>query len=610
MLISKKLYKIIASFACLILLICTPYISKSQSNNEILLANEYFEQGDVDKALVIYEELAKKKENILLIHKNYFDLLLSSKDFKKAKSYIKKVNRFYPNNPKFKIDEGIYYLISGDKAEANEIFEKIINEKKKDQQRTRSIAQYFFHKQYYTWAEKAYLDSRKALKKDNIYGYELANIYILSNNKDKMLNEYLNILKYNASNINYIKNVLQRTMKEPEDIDSLEEKLVELVQEDNKRPYVELLIWTNLQQKDFYGAFVQARALEIREKGNGEKVYEIGSIALSNKDYEMAIEIFDYITSNFSHTPFYALARKNAIKAKSEHVKSTYPVDLDAINNLIAEYDKLFLDIGANKTSLEGIRNQAMLHAFYLHQFDTAKEKLNFVIDNARTGRSVRLKAKMDLGDLHIFTQEPWESSLLYSQVEKEAKSTPIAYEAKFKNAKLSYFNGDFDLAKAHLDILKEGTTKKIANDAMALSLLIKDNTGLDSTEYAMKRYSAIDLMLFQNKKDSALLAIDKMLDEFPGHSLTDELHWAKANIFVSLGQDDQAIASLELLIEDYSHDILGDDAHFLLANLYEKTDKNKAMELYQEFLIKHKGSIFTSEARKKFRMLRGDEVY
>jgi len=60
-----------------------------------------------------------------------------------------------------------------------------------------------------------------------------------------------------------------------------------------------------------------------------------------------------------------------------------------------------------------------------------------------------------------------------------------------------------------------------------------------------------------------------------------------------------------------YSFDILADDATYKLALIYEedKKDKVKAMELYQKLMTSYQGSTYVVEARKKYRLLRGDIV-
>jgi TolA-binding protein len=208
-----------------------------------------------------------------------------------------------------------------------------------------------------------------------------------------------------------------------------------------------------------------------------------------------------------------------------------------------------------------------------------------------------------------LLKNEPWESALLYSQVEKSEKEQPIGYEAKLRNAKLSYFKGDFALAQEHLDVLKMATSREIANDAMELSLRIQDNTGLDSSETAMKEYAAIELMVFQNQYQKAMSELLKLQDKYKDHSLADDILWLQAKLYLKQQAYQKAVESLDKIIKNYSYDILSDDAHFLIAKiLEEKLDqKAQAMEMYQEHLKKYPGSIYTAETRKRFRMLRKD---
>jgi outer membrane protein assembly factor BamD (BamD/ComL family) len=54
---------------------------------------------------------------------------------------------------------------------------------------------------------------------------------------------------------------------------------------------------------------------------------------------------------------------------------------------------------------------------------------------------------------------------------------------------------------------------------------------------------------------------------------------------------------------------VLSDDAYFLEAEVLEKhlNKKSEAMEIYRDFLSKYPGSVYASEARKRYRELRGD---
>lgn len=588
------------------------HMAVGQDNQKIQLANEYYMQGDADKALDIYGELSNDLRAIPLIHTNYFGLLLSTKDFKSAKKYIQRLNKTYPNNIYYQVDYGILLSEQFEEEEAIQQFNNVIELAKEDQYKLRVTAQYFLSKQLYSYAMQTYMVGRRSNNQSFAYALELANIHRVMGNKDLMVEEYLNFASANPSNLNYVKNILQNLLTEHDDLESLETILIDKVQKrPNESIYSELLIWVNLQRKNFYGAFLQARALEKRTKGDGGKLLDIGMIALDNKAYDDAVEIFTYITKEYEGTINYILSRKLTINAREGIVKNTFPVNPIEIRKLVSDYQQLVDDMGINKNTLEALRNKALLHAFYLDEKDLATEILQDVINTPRIDRQLQANCKLDLGDIYILIGEPWESTLLYSQVEKANKDTPTGYKAKLKNAKLNYYKGDFELAKGHLDILKLATSRQIANDAIALGVLIQDNTALDTSDYVMKEYARIDLLLFQNQYEAAKQDLMVMLEKYPGHSLTDEIWWTLANVNKQLGEFEEAITYLDKIVSEYEYDILSDDAYFLMATIYEDQlrQNQKAMELYQEFLKIHPGSKFIAEARLRFRQLRGDFI-
>ena len=583
---------------------------KGQDIQKTQLARQYYEQGALEKAEDTYESLARNKSNIPFIHKLYFELLISEKHFSEAEKYIEKVKKWYPDNLNYNVDEGVLFLKSGHKSKGEEVLKNVINNAASNPTLTRTVAQYFFQNNMPDYAIKTYLEGRKESHNPTEFSIELANIYRRINDREGMIDEYLNFINQNPSNLGYVENVMQNLLSEPEDLEALESVLYSKIQKDADNDiYNELLIWVNLQLKDFYSAFIQARALDKRAKEGGKRILDIGVIALQNKDYESAERIFEYVLETYKSGITYEIARRYLIKAREEIVKNTFPVDQEEIKTLIVDYRKLISDLGVNNVTLEAMRSKALLHAFYLDEKDSAIQLLQRIIQIPRADKDLVAKAKLDLGDIYLLKGEPWESTLLYSQVEKSAKESLLGYEAKLKNAKLSYYKGDFELAQAHLDVLKLATSREISNDAIALSLLIQDNIAFDTTHKAMEDYAAIDLLLFQNKKQEALQKLDKMLELYPGHSLTDEIWWRKAQIFMELGKFEASIALLEKIVNEYPYDILSDDAYFLMGTLFEDHLKmpENAMEVYQTLLTKYPGSLFAAEARKRFRQLRGD---
>ncbi|HWB63391.1 MAG TPA: tetratricopeptide repeat protein [Chitinophagales bacterium] len=257
------------------------------------------------------------------------------------------------------------------------------------------------------------------------------------------------------------------------------------------------------------------------------------------------------------------------------------------------------------------MKELADLEGFSLHDVEGAISLCKEIIAMPGITQQLRNKAKLSLGDFYLITGNPWESTLLYSQVDKDEKDSPLGEEARFRNAKWAYYKGDFDWAQTQLEVLKSSTSELISNDAIELSVFIIDNLGLDTIATPMQMYAHAQLLEFQNRDSDALNTLDSILHLYPGHALTDDIEYTKAEIAVKHKEFDKAIPYLQDIIKNYKTDLKGDDATFMLAEIYEQHlgDKDKAKELYKSIITDFSNSLLVIEARKRFRLLRGDKI-
>ncbi|MGV3503049.1 MAG: tetratricopeptide repeat protein [Adhaeribacter sp.] len=578
--------------------------------DEVALAKQYYQKQEYEKANALFEKLSNNNQFFANVYPEYLRSLLAIKDFKEAEKLVKKAIKKNEGQIVYQIDLGKVYQLSGREEQGAKHFNKMI-----EQLESRDVlaaAAAFEEQGLPELAEKAYLQGRKLSKNEFDFTGQLMQLYANQRASEKLINEILSIARNNPNHLAVAQNMLQNTLKEEKEFDILEKALISNLQKfPDQVVYSELLVWLYTQRKDFFSALMQARSLDKRTKGGGTRLMELGAIALKNKDFESAIEAYTYVVKEYRDGPFYETARERAIKSREEQIRNTFPVDLAKIQTLMGEYQALLQELGTGSRTAEVMKNMANLYAFYLDDKARAITLLEGVINTPRVNPDLVAEAKISLGDIYLLQAEPWEATLLYSQVEKSHKETALGHEAKLRNAKLSYYKGDFNLAQEHLDILKLATSREIANDAMDLSLLITDNMGLDSVAAPLQAYAAIELLVFQNKQDQAQAKLDELLQKYPGHSLTDEVYFLKADLFLKAGQFQPAIENLNLIVSNPKYDILSDDALFMMARIYEENlqDKTKAQELYNSLLVKFPGSIFTVDARKRFRKLRGDVV-
>ena len=363
--------------------------------------------------------------------------------------------------------------------------------------------------------------------------------------------------------------------------------------------------------------------MDKRLKVEGVYTYELATVAAENHDYATAIEALNYIIKRGEETHNYVQAKMKILDVKYMQLIETSPVKMVDAVNLEQDFKKALEENGIHSGTMDWIRKYAHLLAFYVNKPQEAIEVLNQAMAATRDAKE-KNQYKIDLADVQLYIGEIWDASLNYSQVDKDMPNDVLGNEAKFKNAKLSFYIGEFSWAKSQLDVLAAATTKLIANDAIYSSMLIADNLeeeerdetdttmalfGNSEGNLALKMYAKAEFLIFQNKDDEALKALDSVMILSPFGTLVDDALYQKALILIKQKNFFEAEKLLKRIVEDYGDQLLADDAVFQLAELYEYylKDVPKAMEYYQKILKDYSDSLYVVQARNRYRTLRGD---
>lgn len=588
-----------------ILLLLSLTVANAQND---LLAKNYLEQGEYEKALLLYTKLYKKNKNF-----NYFKAIITSnqqlENYKEAEKII--LNKLDAKRiiPQLYVELGYNYSLQRNDSLATINYDKAILFVKETVRFNygRSVGQTF---EKYSLIEEAIATYTVAMEvfPDSDFSYQLAKLYGEQGNLEKMFDSYLTLIKKNRSYLG----VAQQNFSQYISDNSTEEGNVllrkSLLRKLQKQPdvlYNELLSWLFIQQKDYKKAFLQEKAIYKRmgdEDMSG--IADIAYIATNDEDYENATLIVNYLLENASTLEGKIAGHQHLMKIKRKTSKKRdYP-------EIEKEYLRLFSEFGEGKKTY-----QLQLDFNYFEAFKNQKK--DFAIANLKKfskeplTRYQKARVKMLLADILVFDERFNEALIHYSQIQNEVKGDLIAQEARFKVAKTSYFKGDFSWAQVQLDVLKKSATQLIANDAMHLSLMIKDNSLEDSTQTALKQYARADLLTFQNKRAEAILILENLLLNHKGEKIEDEALYKLGELYEANAEYTKAVKKYRTLIEFYNDDILADDAYYRLAKLFETklNQPQKAKEYYELIIFNYENSIYFVEARKKFRLLRGDEI-
>lgn len=587
----------------------------SQTETDVQLAQYYYSNGEFDKAVIYYQGLyAKNPTKVYFLR--YFDCLIKTKNRKDAEKILKKQINSNRKDVELKIMLGLFYEEDNNSKAADKIYNELIEDLPPIPNQIIELANLYVKKNKLDLALKSLSKGRKLLKDSYPLNVQFAEVYASTGDFDNMFKELINLLEISITNQSSVQNTLVRFVDfsnpESKEYQSLKSILLDKTQKNAENSvYAEMLIWFFIQSDNFSAAVTQSIALDKRMNSYGEMTLDVGKIALENRYYEYSRKAFKSVMSFGLDSPFYMDAERLNLQVRFLELTTNRNYSQEEISATINEYKQTIKRINNKRVSFDLGLELTYIQAFYGNQSTDAIALLNEMMTVSGITDVQKATCKMQLADIQVLTGDIWDASVLYMQIDADFKYEVIGQEAKFKNARIFYYDGEFDFAQSQLSILKESTSRLIANDAIQLSTLITDNFGLDSNFQIMGWFSQGDLQLEQHHYEKAFEYYDSVLRAEPGHSLEDEILFRKAKAMQLQGKWDEAILFLEKIISKFGSDILADDAIFNLAEIYEihKSDKEKALEFYKSIVQNYKGSLFSAEARKRVRLLRGEKL-
>lgn len=615
-----------------LILIVAPIKASAQSNPDEKLAIQYYQNGEYEKAKELFKEIFSKRQDSY-IYFYYFRTLLELKEYKELEKVIKKQQKTYPTFQRYNIDLGYVYELSGNMKDATDEYEDAIKKVPNNENGYRELSNAFLSFAKRDYAEQVLMKGRKNLGNNKLFSRELTQLYQQLNLTDKIVEEALNLIADNDEN--YLipaQEIIQNLL-----IDDEGNQKHQIVKNSLKRAIakdpsnacsMKLYFWICLLNKDYPEALTLAKTIDKRSKVEGSILLDFAKITKENRAYEISKQALESIIAKGESNTFYSTAQFELLNVKYLILTSTSPIIQTEAIALEKEFKKLIDEFGIHSGTSEWTRKYAHLLAFYVNKPQEAINILDTAIVNADKDKREKAIYKVDLADIMLHTNEVWEATLLYSQVDKDFPNDTIGHIAKFKNAKLSFYIGEFSWAVSQLDVLRAATSKFISNDAMYLSFLISDNEEeeeeSDETDtletlfadqqthnIALRYFAKADFLVFQNNDKEAIKYLDSVVFYSPLTSLNDDVLFVRAAIATRQKDYFGAEKYYKQIVTSYSTDLLGDDALFKLAELYEYHLMNipEAMASYQKLLKEYPSSLYVVDARKRFRYLRGDSI-
>ena len=369
--------------------------------------------------------------------------------------------------------------------------------------------------------------------------------------------------------------------------------------------FSELLVWFALQMKDYDIAIDQEIALDRRLGDRESDIIYLARIARDNEQYDIAIKAYDYLVKKSQEGAFYEEAVVGMIEVQYKKMGLSHTeMSAKSYSDFEKRIENECIELGVSDKTIPILIIRTDILAFRLDEMDKAIDILNDALA-LNISMNNKAKLKMELADIYLLKEEVWEATLLYSQVDKSMKEEPIGHEARFKNAQLRYYIGEFEWSLAVLNILKSATSKLIANDAMTLSLTITDNLEYDTI--ALQRLAKADFYIYQKRYDLANQMLDSVNIYNPNEVSMPCLLMRKAHIAMENNDYAMADSLYKRVYQGYADSYIADEALLKDAMLLEQflDDKEGALECYAKLIDEYAASVYVAQARNAYRRIR-----
>lgn len=584
---------------------------QDNSRSRLRMAQDYERRGNYNTALRIYKRLYTEVPANQLYYEGLKRNMVRMKQFDELIEMINvrisRTNGVRPN-----VDLADVYYRKGESERALAIWQQALTQFAQQKSTYTYVANAMVSNRLYDEALEAYRQGRQTFNDENVFIFEMANIYVLRLQYKEATLEYLKHLERNPNQFGYIENRIVNYTKDPE-----RAREVAAILEENlagrKQKYLvrKLLADLNLRIEAYGPALIQFKILETMEPpnpnqrkiaGNGRELFFFANKALKAGEFRYAQEAFNLILHNYPKSSYKVQALYGLAVAKQKQGAST---------EALQQFEEL---VKAGRTSpwaQEALYQIGEIYFSDLFEIDQALDAYNRIIRSYPAGKKTD-QAYFRVGDCYAIKGDFEKAKTWYQRASTLlGPNSPLQDRAFFKTAHLQFLAGDYEAAKEALakiteKIGQDGVSQDYVNDALELTFLIEENEG--KSEEALRAYSAAQQLKMQKKDAEAIAALNRIVAIYPAADVVNESLMELGELEKERGNFEVAVGHFETLLAEHSESVYNALAQKHIAEIYETglDDLQKAYEAYENVLINYPNSLYLEEVRLKLRELQG----
>lgn len=576
------------------------------------LADSYLRSGQVERALPILEDLYRSDPGSYVFYDKLREAYTALKRYGEAERLVRDQLARQPDNPTLWCDLASVQLAQGRREEALRSWNRALEIAPMQPQVYRIVYYSQFNNRLPEEAARTLLEGRRRLNNPTLFALDLAMLYSATGQYEAAVQEYLAHLQAEPQQLGFVRARLGRMLEDS----TLAPQIIRLVErgvqrEPLLRVYRELLAWLYLETGRYEEAYRAIRALDRLENAGGQLLFRFAEQAYAAQAWEAARQAYEELSRQSANT---SLVRLASLRLGEIYERlATASGDSAQYRAALLHYETYARQSADPVSSGEIWLRLGRLYREVFRDLSASRGYLERVLESSQAEPEQVLGALYELGQLALEEGNLEQARLRFIRLTARAQEGELYDQARLQLAWLDFYQGAFESALGLADVLSQSTDRDIANDAIALKVLIQENRGPDSSSASepLRRYAQAALLVAQRRYREALEAIAQAQASPELNPLMDAFYMLQAEVYRRTRNWERLVATYRLVTERFAHSFQAERAWLALGQLYEEVlrDPTQALRAYETLLERYPQSVFGDEARSRIRRLRGEAL-
>jgi cellulose synthase operon protein C len=596
------------------------------SDIKFRLAQSYERAGDLETAVQVLREIAVQDSFNIVVNDALRRDLVQLKRYDEALGIADRMLRRSPSDLSLLSEKGTILFLKSDRDGAMAVWQHALAIGPKNESTYRIVGGAMVQNRLFDQAVEVYLRGRKELNDPLLFTIDVGYLYGITLNYAAATREFLTLLRQNPGQMMFVQSRIALYTAQSDAL-ALTTGVVEeaAAKEQGVMAFRQLLAWLYLEGKQFGKAYEIYRDIDRISKAEGHELQRFAERAANEHAYLVAATAFREILAehpSFDKAAEVKFGYAHALEASAAGETDSLKVfglrspfagrpDTGASRHLeeaIHAYERVINDHPGADLAARSLLRIGIIRQDSYGDLDGARQRYEQLLRQFSRYPVICAEARFRLGDVRLTQGDCTAAAEEFRSLSTAGfGSGEFAGRAVLRLAEINYFTAQFDSSLALLRGLESNPLSDVANDAIGLQILIQGNR--KPNDSALVQFAAADLLRRQNRLSESVVRFESILKAFPGADITDETLSVIGDVYAAMNLFPQAIAAYDSLLANFPESIENDRTLMKKGSIYQfgLRDRLKAAEAYEALLEKYPASIYSGEARKRIRLLRGE---